>query len=57
MKKTLSIVGKLRLMAAMSMLILIAVSGYMLLNQYQDNRRDREIAVRQTVEVGYSILA
>lgn len=54
MKKTISIVGKLRLMAAVSTLILIAVSAYMLLSQYQDNRRDRETAVRQTVEVGHS---
>ena len=44
-------------MAAVSTLILIAVSGYMLLTQYQNSRRDREIAVRQTVEVGHSILA
>ena len=57
MKKTMSIVGKLRWMAAVSTLILIAVSGYMLLTQYQNSRRDREIAVRQTVEVGHSILA
>ena len=49
MKKTMSIVGKLRWMAAVSTLILIAVSGYMLLTQYQNSRRDREIAVRQTV--------
>ena len=57
MKKTMSIVRKLRWMAAVSTLILIAVSAYMLLTQYQHNRRDREIAVRQTVEVGHSILA
>ena len=56
MKKTISIVGKLRLMAAVSTLILIAVSAYMLQSQYQDNRRDRETAVRQTVEVGHSVL-
>ena len=44
MKKTMSIVRKLRWMAAVSTLILIAVSAYMLLTQYQHNRRDREIA-------------
>ena len=56
MKKTLSIVGKLRLMAAVGTLILIAVSAYMLFTQYKDGYGARETAVRQTVEVGHSIL-
>ena len=52
----LTIAGKLRLMAAVSTLILIATSAYFLWEEYHLNRSSREMAVRQTVEVAHSIL-
>ena len=52
----LTIATKLRLMAAISTLVLIALSGYLLAEEYQINRTARQTAVRQTVEIGHSIL-
>ena len=52
----LTIATKLRLMAAISTLVLIALSGYLLAEEYQINRVARQTAVRQTVEIGHSIL-
>ena len=45
----LTIATKLRLMAAISTLVLIALSGYLLAEEYQINRTARQTAVRQTV--------
>ena len=44
----LTIATKLRLMAAISTLVLIALSGYLLAEEYQINRTARQTAVRQT---------
>ena len=52
-----SIAAKLRLMTALSTLVLIALSGYLLVEQYQLSRQGRQVAVRQTVEVAHSVLA
>ncbi|RCX10742.1 methyl-accepting chemotaxis protein [Extensimonas vulgaris] len=52
----LTIAAKLRLMTALASLILVAISGYFLFEEYQITRAGREIAVRQTVEVAHSIL-
>ena len=51
-----SIANKLRLIAAVSTLILVAISSYFLASEYDANRAGRELAVRQNVEVGHSIL-
>ncbi|GAA4425106.1 methyl-accepting chemotaxis protein [Acidovorax lacteus] len=52
----LTIAGQLRLMAAVSTLILIATSAYFLWEEYHLNRSSREMAVRQNVEIAHSIL-
>ena len=54
--KSITLVTKLRLMAAVSSLMLILMSGYLLWGQYQINRAGRERAVQQSVEVAYSVL-
>ncbi|MBY0409942.1 MAG: cache domain-containing protein [Burkholderiaceae bacterium] len=51
-----SIKNKLRLIAAISTLLLVATSGYFLMTDYQSNRTARVLAVRQNVEIGHSIL-
>ena len=53
---SLSIAGKLRLMAAVSTAILVLTSLYQLHQEYQNNRSGREMAVRQAVEVAHSVL-
>lgn len=55
--KSLSIAGRLRLMAAVSTAVLITTSGYQLNVEYQLNRSGRETAVRQNVEVAHSVVA
>ncbi len=52
----LTIGAKLRLMAAISTLMFVALSGYLLAEEYQMNRHGRQTAVRQTVEIAHSIL-
>jgi methyl-accepting chemotaxis protein len=54
--KSLSIVSKLRLLAAVSTAILVITSLYQLNLSYQNSRSGRELAVRQAVEVAHSVL-
>ena len=54
--KSLSIAHQLRLMAGISTLILVLLSGFMLLEEYQLHRSSRETAVRQAVETAHSVL-
>ncbi|MCW7537007.1 methyl-accepting chemotaxis protein [Aquabacterium sp. A7-Y] len=52
----LSIVAKLRLLSAIGILALIAVSAVVLLNNYQRGLDDRRQLVKQTVETAYGAL-
>ena len=54
--KSLSLVTKLRLMAAVSSCVLVLMSGFLLMEEYQLNRTGRERAVQQNVEVAHSVL-
>ena len=53
----MTIAAKLHLMTAIGTLMLVALSAYLLTDKYQTSRNDRQVAVRQTVEIGHSLLA
>ncbi|WP_440106545.1 methyl-accepting chemotaxis protein [Acidovorax sp. BL-A-41-H1] len=55
--RQMSIANKLRLLAALSTFVLVALASYLLHEEYQINRQGRQVAVRQTVEVAHSVLA